>query len=67
MAIKTHFLSGTVISGKEAKVAIERLRNKTPNAAAKKAAARGKKLAREFSVQGVVRVAAKSRRKASGK
>jgi hypothetical protein len=67
MAIKTHFLSGTVISGKDAKVAIERLQNKTPNTAAKQAAARGKKLAREFSAQGVVRVTAKPRRKASAK
>lgn len=67
MGIKTHSLIGTVISGNDAKVAIERLQNKTSNIAANKAAARGKKLAREFSAQGVVRVTAKPRRKASAK
>lgn len=67
MAIKTHFLSGTVISGKDARVASERLKDKSPNPAAKKAAARGKKLAREFSARGVVKIAAKPRRKASAK
>jgi len=67
MAIKTHFLSGTVISGKDAKAAIERLQDKAPNRAAKQAEARGKRLAQEFSVQGIVRVTAEPRCKTSAK
>lgn len=67
MAIKTHFLSGTVISGKDARVAAERLKDKAVNPAAKKTAARGKKLATEFSAAGVVRISAKPKRKMSAK
>jgi hypothetical protein len=67
MAIKTHFLSGTVISGKDARIAAKRLSDKSPNPAAKKAAARGVKLARTFAAKGVVRVSAKPARKASAK
>ncbi len=67
MAIKTHFLSGTVISGRDARIAAKRLGDTSPNPAAKKAAARGIKLARTFAAKGVVRISAKPVQKSSTK
>ena len=66
MAIKTHFLGSTRISGDDAKEAARKIKSARVKVAAKKSAQRGIKLAAAFAKAGSVRVTL-PRRAASAK